>query len=640
MDDAASLPSTPSEERDSYTSAYAFSPGRSVLPALSQSPPEPRTTKPTTLSVHAPTAASNDAMLLAFERARLSARCAQSNSVSTSPRSHFLLAVNALRCKCGGSSRVARQGIYLQILISFVLLILGLLYDLQSLRFSMQYCTFTGMAHADKNLRCLLPRMDFGRNYHNATAYYGDDEHFLGLENNSEIQSVVAAFDDTPPDENFMNRALALFDVIAAVQTNLKGVANATGSAAKGEPAKAVRADVILAVVKAALPLDTNPETFHHLSTDVYRSDAEWNRDQWQKKHDHFGLSRSTLVRLITFMSNVVEGPVRITLVFLGRVKLAKAFLARRDTPVLYSVAIGANTGRRNDEMAELEVKTRLDRVLLKTFFGVNLPAFFGFGFGAYNIVSPEMYNFHTPFWLVCIWASFLMTVSAFTFAPLIWSHIDTHIKNVRRTGQMCMGLMLTERDSDKGGNGNMGGNRKQGKVDFREIARHYAEVIYSLDIFCREWSLLICLFMLAAGSPALTNTLIICKLISEGKPVPSPYLIVLFSTGSVVTAVLGKMASVKTEHDRLRDFVSLRRLGGSAGRDRLEGRDASGLEAKEDDAVLVLINLSKSRGAVRIIGNMKVTYGVMMSVPEALLALIAAALLPVIASEISGASS
>ena len=148
------------------------------------------------------------------------------------------------------------------------------------------------------------------------------------------------------------------------------------------------------------------------------------------------------------------------------------------------------------------------------------------------------------------------------------------------------------------------------------------------------------CLFMLAAGSPALTNTLIICKLISEGKPVPSPYLIVLFSTGSVVTAVLGKMASVKTEHDRLRDFVSLRRLGGSAGRDRLEGRDASGLEAKEDDAVLVLINLSKSRGAVRIIGNMKVTYGVMMSVPEALLALIAAALLPVIASEISGASS
>ena len=55
---------------------------------------------------------------------------------------------------------------------------------------------------------------------------------------------------------------------------------------------------------------------------------------------------------------------------------------------------------------------------------------------------------------------------------------------------------------------------------------------------------------------------------------------------------------------------------------------------------MLVLINLSKSRGAVRIIGNMKVTYGVMMSVPEALLALIAAALLPVIASEISGASS
>ena len=74
MDDGA-LPSTPSEERDSYTSAYAFSPGGSVLPALSQSPPEPRTTKPTTLSVHAPTAASNDAMLLAFERARLSARC-------------------------------------------------------------------------------------------------------------------------------------------------------------------------------------------------------------------------------------------------------------------------------------------------------------------------------------------------------------------------------------------------------------------------------------------------------------------------------------------------------------------------------------------------------------------------------------
>ena len=222
------------------------------------------------------------------------------------------------------------------------------------------------------------------------------------------------------------------------------------------------------------------------------------------------------------------------------------------------------------------------------------------------------------------------MAVSAFTFAPLIWSHVDTHIKNVRRTGQMCMGLVLTESNSGRDG-------KQDNKVNFREIARHYAEVIYSLDMFCREWRVLVCLFMLAAGSPALTNTLMACKLIAEGKPVPTSIFIVGFSTVCVVTALLGKMASLKTEHDRLRDLVSLRRLGGSAG---LGGRQLSGLEVKDDDAVLVLINLSKSRGAVRFIGNMKVTYGVMMAVPEAVLALLAAALLPIIASEISGASA
>ena len=149
------------------------------------------------------------------------------------------------------------------------------------------------------------------------------------------------------------------------------------------------------------------------------------------------------------------------------------------------------------------------------------------------------------------------------------------------------------------------------------------------------------CFFLLAAGSPALTSTISICKLISEGKPVPGALLIVVFSTGCVVTTVLGKMASVKTEHDRLRDFVSLRNLGGFGGPSHSEGRQPSGSEVKKNhSAVLVLVNLSKSRGAVRILGNTKVTYGVMLAVPEALLALIATALLPVIASEISGASS
>lgn len=624
MAEGQDLPETSSEAHDTYASAYA----------LPQYPAEPDAMRPAAGRASASTPASNDAMLLAFERARLGNRCAQGNAVSTSSRSHLLLAMNALRCTCGHGGRVSGRCVYLQILVSFVLLILGLLFDLQTLRFSMQYCTFTGMRNADKNLRCLLPRMDFGRNYHNATPYYGAGERTLGLKRHGKIQRTVEIFDDTPPGGDFMSRALALFDVMAAVQ----GVGNLTGSSAEGKPAEEVRADVVLAVMKAALPRDTNPEIFHYLSTDVYPSSREWNRAKWQKKHDHNDLSISTLNLITSVWGSAIEGPVRITLVFLGRVKLARALLAQRDTPVLHSVAIGTHMERHSDEMAALEVKTRLERVLLKTFFGITLPAFFGFGLGAYNLLDPEPYVFFTPFWTVCRFASFLMTVSAFTFAPLIWSHIDTHIKNVRRTGQMCTGLMLTESHNGEGG-GNV--KQKEDKVDFIKIARHYAEVVYSLDVFCREWSELVCFFLIAAGSPALTSTISVCKLISEGRPVPSPYLIVLFSTGCVVTTVLGKMASVKTEHDRLRDFVSLRRLGGCGGPSHSEGRRPSGPEVKEnDDAVLVLINLSKSRGAVRIFGNTKVTYGVMMAVPEALLALIATALLPVIASEISGGSS
>ena len=198
---------------------------------------------------------------------------------------------------------------------------------------------------------------------------------------------------------------------------------------------------------------------------------------------------------------------------------------------------------RHSDEMAASEVKTRLEHVLLKTF----LASPSGFWLAGRITLPIHGNTFPEPFWLVCKWAAFLMTISAFTFAPLIWSHIDTHIKNVRRTGQMCTGLMLAESHNGEGG-GDV--KQKQAKVDFLKIAGHYAEVIYSLDVFCREWSLLMCFFLLAAGSPALTSTISICKLISEGKPVPGGHYVVC--TGCVVTTVLGKTASVKTEHDRL----------------------------------------------------------------------------------------
>ena len=56
---------------------------------------------------------------------------------------------------------------------------------------------------------------------------------------------------------------------------------------------------------------------------------------------------------------------------------------------------------RHSDEMAASEVKTRLERVLLKTFFGITLPAFrIWLGLLAYNITDPWEYVSRTPFGL------------------------------------------------------------------------------------------------------------------------------------------------------------------------------------------------------------------------------------------------
>ena len=127
MADGQGPPETSSEAHDTYASAYA----------LPQCPAELDSTRPTAGRASASTPASNDAMLFAFERARLGDRCAQANAVSTSSRSHLLLAMNALRCTCGHGGRVSRRWVYLQVLVSFALLILGILHDLQNLRFWM-----------------------------------------------------------------------------------------------------------------------------------------------------------------------------------------------------------------------------------------------------------------------------------------------------------------------------------------------------------------------------------------------------------------------------------------------------------------------------------------------------------------------
>ena len=148
--------------------------------------------------------------------------------------------MNALRCTCGHGGRVSRRWVYLQVMVSFALLILGLLYDLQNLRFWMQYCTFTGQRDADKHLRCLLPRMDFGRNYHNATLYE-DGEHSRA-QTPRENSRTVDIFDDTPQTETCEQGLHYLMSWQLG-----SGQSHAPQPKATNEE---VRADVVLAVSK------------------------------------------------------------------------------------------------------------------------------------------------------------------------------------------------------------------------------------------------------------------------------------------------------------------------------------------------------------------------------------------------------
>ena len=205
--------------------------------------------------------------------------------------------------------------------------------------------------------------------------------------------------------------------------------------------------------------------------------------------------------------------------------------------------------------------------------------------------------RFQNAFWLVCKWAAFLMTISAFTFAPLIWSHIDTHIKErATWTGQMCTGLMLAESHNGEEAVGRAS-NRNKTKGRFsknrRALRRGYLQ---SGRLLSRVEPTNV--FLLACGRKSGVNEHNLDMQTDLGGQTCAWWPIDCgLQYWLRVTTVLGKMASVKTEHDRLRDFVSLRNLGGFGGPSHSEGRRPSGSEVKENhSAVLVLVNLSKSR--------------------------------------------
>ena len=525
--------------------------------------------------------------LLAFERARLEALINDSN-VKLSQSTRIRLCILGFRC-CHGSPAMLRA----EFLCHIILFIMACLYHcLQATTTS--YTCVPAVANPLTYLPCLVDQLDF------ESAMRSNDTIIT-----SEMQSFVDGWEKERKEGTWLSQMGALHDLFIAAESADNGTTVRYAANGRGSQTQEGKLSIAYALQgwKVGLGLDaTAPTTtttmgwlasYHEIRKLGYAT-----RVQWVDGNDFWG-QKSALMTLLNYFDQTVQPVNRFSVVLYVKWLFAKMSLKDLNpTPILYSVAV-ADVASRSDS-SRCEVRSRTDRMLLKNILLVTGPLFVIFAIAVYAVVFP---NHPTRIWQTSMmhifsWAALLGTAQTFGCLPLIWTHIDTHLRNVRGTASLVLRNAPPE-----------------------IISKNYADTVASLQLFCDLYSPVMLGTIAASGFAALTNTLFVARGImtasklNEVEEELTP-IFVIISTGVALMSLLWKISRVHVEHQRLAMLVSYRRLNG---------------------ALTGLHTLATHRGTVLLFKNTPLTPAAIRLVPEVIGGVLVAALIPVLGRELQG---
>ena len=521
--------------------------------------------------------------LLAFERARLEALITDSN-VKLSQSTRVRLCILGFRC-CDGSPAMIQAGFLCQIVI-FVMACL--FHFLQATTLS--YTCVPGVSNPLTSIPCLVDRLDF------ESAMRSNDTIIT-----SEMQSLVDGWDKERKEGTWMSQMGALHDLFLAAERADNGTTVRYAADGKGSQTREGKLSLAYALQgwKVGLGIDaTTPSTTTTMDSLAFYHKARVldnaTRVQWVDRNDYFH-QKSALMTLLFYFDNTVEALNRFSVVLYAKWLFTKMSLkGLNPTPILYSVVVGDEATR--SDSSRHEVRSRTDRVLLKNILLVTGPLFVIFATAVYQVVgNTQARMVQSSMMHIFAWAALLSTVQAFGCFPLVWAHIDTHLRNVRGTASLVLRNAPPE-----------------------TISKNYADTVASLQLFCDLYSPIMLGTMAAAAFAALTNTLIVARGIMTAKfneeYVPS--ITTIITTSVALMSMLWKISRVYVEHQRLAILVSYKRLNG---------------------ALTGLHTLATHRGMVLLFNNTPLTPAAIRLVPEVIGSLLAAALIPVLARELQG---
>eukprot|EP00945_MAST-04E_sp_MAST-4E-sp1_P006069 g6069.t1 len=519
--------------------------------------------------------------LRAFERARLEALINDSN-VKLSRSTRIRLCILGLRC-CHGSPAVLRA----EFVCHAILFIMACSYHFL-IATTMSYTCVPAVSNPLIFIPCLVDQLDF------ESAMRSNDTLIT-----SEMQSFVDGWEKERKEGTWLSQMGALHDLFIAAESADNGTTVRYAADGRGSQTQEGKLSLAYALQgwKVGLGLDaTAPTTtttmdwlasYYEMRKLGYATRVQWvdGNDFWDQK--------SALMTLLNYFDQTVQALNRFSVVLYVKWLFAKMSLKDLNpTPILYSVAV-ADVASRGDS-SRCEVRSRTDRMLLKNILLVTGPLFVIFGIAVYSFFIPN-YPWSSMM-RIFSWAAALGTAQTFGCLPLIWTNIDTHLRNVRGTASLVLRNAPPE-----------------------IIAKNYADTVASLQLFCDLYSPVMLGCIAAAGFAALTNTLFVAHGIMTAKlneEVQVTPIIVISSTGVALMSLLWKISRVHVEHQRLAMLVSYRRLNGAL----------TGLHA-----------LAAHRGTVLLFKNTPLTPAAIRLVPEVIGSVLVAALIPVLGRELQG---
>ena len=520
--------------------------------------------------------------LRAFERARLEALINDSN-VKLSQRTRIRLCILGLRC-CDGSPAMLRVGFSCHIIL-FIMACLNHFLHATTISYACVPAVYNPLV----NMPCLVDQLDF------ESAMRSNDTIIT-----SEMQSFVVDWEKERKEGTWLSQMGALHDLFIAAERADNGTTVSYAADGRGSQTQEGKLSLAYALEgwKVGLGLDaTVPTTTTTMNFLAWYHESRKlgyaTRVQWVDGNDYFQ-QKSVLMTLTHYFDHTFDALNRFSFVLYVKWLFTKMSLKDMNpTPILYSVTV-ADVASRSDS-SRREVRSRTDRMLLKNILLVTGPVLVIFAIAVYSVFMPVILITQSSMMRIFAWAALLNTAQAFACVPLIWAHIDTHLRNVRGTASLVLRNSPPE-----------------------IISKNYADTVASLQLFCDLYSPVMLGAIAASGSAALTNALKVARGIMMGE-LNGEYgteIIVTISTGVALMCLLWKISRVHVEHQRLAMLVSYRRLNG---------------------ALTGLHTLATHRGTVLLFNNTPLTPSAIRLVPEVIGSVLVAALIPVLARELQG---